>query len=155
MMRLHIDDKRKIAARLFFVDNRDVYDCFQDALDEFKEGKQSDPFIDAVVAPVLSQVEGHVLLMSPDGHVATLRLSDYFFAPRTIMIEEEGDALEKQFKLINDENPDDDELELLKKMGWKRISPTPAKDGECSMRPKCECPDCGCSLIDVPEGEFE
>lgn len=29
------------------------------------------------------------------------------------------------------------------------------KDSECLMRPKCNCPSCGCSLISFPKGEFE
>lgn len=122
MSKLSITDKRIIAARLFFVDNRDSYDDFKDALDEFLDGKnQSDKFIDAVVNPIMKKTEGHILLMSPNGHVANLRLSDNFFSPLTQMTLEEGEALEKQFETTNNTFPEDDELEILKKMGWKTI----------------------------------
>ena len=121
-MKPSITDKRKIAARLFFSDNRDSYDDFQDALNEFTDGKnQTDAFIDTLVSPILKPVEEHILLMRYDGHVATLRLADNFFSPRTKMIEEEGEELKEQFEITNQQNPNDNELELLLKMGWTLI----------------------------------
>ena len=117
------EDKLKIVARLFFQDNPDQYEDYHEALTEFMgQSKPSDAFINSCVEHVIKPQDGCAIVMSSVGHVASVRIDDGFFEPRTDMSDEECEAVEDRFQETADENPDLDGLDLLVKMDWKKIA---------------------------------
>jgi len=115
------EDKRRIAARLFFNDNKDQYEDYHEALSEFISGQnQSDDFIDFVVEPLLKGEPGHHLF-TKDGHVAKLRIEDDFFSPLTEMSEFDGESFETSFDAVADKNPNTSVSGILELLGWKRL----------------------------------
>ena len=121
-MKLTKEDKCRIVARNFYTDNPDQYEDYHEALTEFMSGNNcSDTFIEFCVAPYLKPEDGCEIVMSDIGHVASVRLLDGFFNPRTEMTQDEGEAMEEAFHKAADEYPDLDGLDLLLKTGWKKI----------------------------------
>lgn len=116
------EDKNRIAARLFFQDNSDQYEDYHEALTEFMSGNNtSEVFVDFCVKPMVQPEEGCAVVTNEIGHVATVRLSDGFFSPRTEMTQDEGEAIEEKFHEAADLHPDLDGLDLLLTTGWKQI----------------------------------
>jgi hypothetical protein len=116
------EDKVKIAARLFYQDDNG-YEDYRDAHIEFCSNCPSEEFINFATQDILKKEDGHKIFFNGEGHVATLRMSDGFFSPRTEMSEDEGEELEEK---IMDEMDKIDlsftEVEAsvlaLKNLGW-------------------------------------
>lgn len=121
---MKLDDKKRIAARLFYQDNEDQYEDYHEALCEFSSGQNmSDAFIDTVIKFNLEPESGHKFVMRDDGHVAKVRLSDWFFSPVTKFSEEEGDELVNKWEEVLEGKDEMDTFEILKLMGWRVIEP--------------------------------
>src|ERR1700677_2393162 len=97
------EDKLKIAARAFFTDNQDQYEDYHEALSEFISGSnQSETFIEFCVEPYIKPEDGHAVLVRDDAHVATVRMSDGLFTPRTEMSQGEGEKFEADYEKAMD-----------------------------------------------------
>ncbi len=121
-MSLTKEDKLKILARVFYIDNEDTYEDYRDALTEFMAKPPPDQFIDFSLQPYLKPAEeGCILLMTDSGHVASIRIKDGYFEPRTETTENEDLEIQAKFTETADQNPGLDGVDLLYKMGWKKV----------------------------------
>lgn len=121
-MNLNMEEKRKIAARVFFQDNQNDYEDYHEAATEFlNPGNMSDQFVEFVVEPLTKPLEGYLLFTRDDGHVIRVRADDGFLEPVTEMTNDEGELLAEQLTKASEEKPDFDDIGLLKAIGWKLI----------------------------------
>lgn len=121
------EDKRRICARLFFQDNQDQYEDYHEAAAEFLSGNNaSDKFVDFTVEAIVRPEPGHMIFVRDDGHVASLRMEDGFFEPRTEMTEDEGEENMEKFGQAFEDDPELEPLGALKAIGWRAV------DGEQS-----------------------
>ena len=117
------EEKRKIAARCFYADNMDEYEDFQEAMVDFMgQHKPSDTFVNFVVDEYLKPEAGLSVWMSIDGHVATIREKDGYFKPRTMMFEDDALKMQADYEQASIAFPNLKQIELLPKIGWKRIA---------------------------------
>lgn len=122
-MNLSKEDKCKIAARLFYDDNRDQYEDFHEAFVEFASGLNvSEAFLETVVSLNVKPRSGHRIVLGPNGALAAVREVDGFFEPISNMTHDEGAIMEGSFNVACEEYTDLDEWGILNKIGWKVIA---------------------------------
>ena len=116
------EQKNKIAARLFFQDNREDYDSYEQAVKEASE-HMSDSFVDTVVRGVTKPRKGYrILFRESDGHVVAVRTKDDFLQPITEMTTEDGAEIEKAFDALAEKNDACwSSLVLLQHCGWALV----------------------------------
>lgn len=112
------DEKVKIAARLFFQNEDNDYESFEEAVSDMS--KVSEEFIEHVVSGVLQPDEGYRTVFNEDGHVARVRTSDSFFEPVTEMTVEYGMKLQAEFEKAAEAHPEiKSAIVVLQASGWK------------------------------------
>jgi len=116
------EDKRRLCARAFFEDNPDQYEDYHEALTEFMSNKVTDSFIDAICRFNVNPEPGFGMFIRDDGHIMSYRFTDDFCQPQTCMTDEECEADQAAFTEISGNFPDLSSLEILEKMGWRRIA---------------------------------
>lgn len=119
-MSLTREEKQRIAARAFYAENRDEFESFDQALEDFAEGKISETFLDKVVEMNCQRQEGAALMMSPGGHLANVFPHGYF-EPITDMSEEEGEMIQAGFAKAAEFCSSKRAKDLLEFMGWKEV----------------------------------
>lgn len=114
-----LEAKIKVAARLFYQDNRDQYESYDQAVKEMR-AHCSEAFIDAVARGTAQPRPGHfVLYRESDGHVVAVRREDNYLTPVTQMTLDEGAKLEADYHKVRMANLDvRSVIVLLQKMDW-------------------------------------
>lgn len=123
-----MEQKRKIVARNFFTENREQYKDYAEAREELSNDKiLSDAFIDFAVEPYLRMIEGCDLITNDQGHVLSIRISDGFVEPITMITDEEIREMQDKYMEAGKEHGLLNRNLLIEKIGWTFLKPKEAK----------------------------
>jgi hypothetical protein len=117
-MSMEKEHKIKIAARLFFDDNQEEYENYEQSVEGLRDA--SDEFLDHVVKNFYRNKPGHRSFYNPeDGHIISLRTSDDWLEPVTAMSKEYGDEIHEKFRAASIQREDFvSTAVLLQDCGW-------------------------------------
>jgi hypothetical protein len=119
-VKMELDDKLRIAARLFFEDRMDEYEDYNEALSELT-GNVSERFLDHAIEPFVRPQDGYRQLMNDVGHIITVNNETGHVSPVTLQSDEESEALEEAASELAEKHPDLSPVQIMQKVGWRLI----------------------------------